>query len=403
MYPLSRTPRIGRAAAVALVAAVTLFAGTASRAQTGGAPAPARDAFTPLAASALRAPHPVPGADGNTHLAYELLLINPTPLAVTVERVEVLDGNRPGRVLADVSGVSLDSAMWSIGGVPGRTVGASQVFRVLLDVQIRRGAPVPRALVHRLTVILDPPTPLLPGRFLAARTAVAGDRPVVLGPPLRGPRWIQFSTCCDPRGAHRFAVSPVNGELHAAQRFAVDIVQLDTAGRLFTGPADQVTSFPYYGAPVLSVAAGRVVGIRDDMPDQIPFQPTPVVLADQAIGNHVVVDIGGGRFALFAHLKPGSVRVAVGQRVRAGQQLGQLGNSGNTDFPHLHFHVVDSPSPLGSDGLPYVLRSFDSPGSVPPIDQIDPFQPIPIGPQLRGHYEGVTPMIHQVVDYPPAT
>jgi murein DD-endopeptidase MepM/ murein hydrolase activator NlpD len=77
-----------------------------------------------------------------------------------------------------------------------------------------------------------------------------------------------------------------------------------------------------------------------------------------------------------------------------------VGNSGNSTLPHLHFHVTDAPSPLGSDGLPFVLRSFSSPGSVPPGD-VDLTSAVTIGPALRGHHARVIPMDRQVVDYPP--
>ena len=73
-----------------------------------------------------------------------------------------------------------------------------------------------------------------------------------------------------------------------------------------------------------------MVAAVDRSPDEIPFQDPNYTEPAPISGNHVVVDIGGGRYAYYAHLKPGSVRVAVGQRVRAGQQLGQVGNSGNT-------------------------------------------------------------------------
>ena len=63
-------------------------------------------------------------------------------------------------------------------------------------------------------------------------------------------------------------------------------------------------------------------------------------------------------------MQPGSLKVEVGDRVRADQVLGLLGNSGNTDAPHLHFHVMDSPSPLLSDGLPFELAAFEGEGVV---------------------------------------
>jgi len=77
-------------------------------------------------------------------------------------------------------------------------------------------------------------------------------------------------------------------------------------------------------------------------------------------GNHVVLDLGHRRFAFYAHLQPGSLKVKVGDRVKRGQVLGLVGNSGNSTEPHLHFHLADSISPLGSEGVPYALDSFDT-------------------------------------------
>ena len=67
-------------------------------------------------------------------------------------------------------------------------------------------------------------------------------------------------------------------------------------------------------------------------------------------GNHVVLDLGGGRFAFYAHLQPGSLKVKVGDRVTRGQIIGLVGNSGNSTEPHLHFHISNGVSPLGSEG-----------------------------------------------------
>ena len=69
----------------------------------------------------------------------------------------------------------------------------------------------------------------------------------------------------------------------------------------------------------------------------------------------MIVNMGQGRFALYAHLIPKSIPVRIGQRVERGQLLGKLGNSGNTDAPHLHFQVMNTPSALDTVGLPFVF------------------------------------------------
>jgi murein DD-endopeptidase MepM/ murein hydrolase activator NlpD len=77
------------------------------------------------------------------------------------------------------------------------------------------------------------------------------------------------------------------------------------------------------------------------------------------LGNHVVLDLGGGVYAALAHLRRGSLLVRRGDRVAAGQQLAECGNSGNSAEPHLHFQLMDHPSVLQAAGLP--LR-FTAPG-----------------------------------------
>jgi murein DD-endopeptidase MepM/ murein hydrolase activator NlpD len=95
------------------------------------------------------------------------------------------------------------------------------------------------------------------------------------------------------------------------------------------------------------------------MSDQIPHEPEAVSVED-ADGNHIIQDIGNGAHVLYAHMKKGSVRsrVRVGQKVRKGQVIGLVGNTGNTIAPHLHLHVTDAPSALEADGIPYVFERF---------------------------------------------
>jgi len=120
-----------------------------------------------------------------------------------------------------------------------------------------------------------------------------------------------------------------------------------------------------------------------------------------AAGNRVVVDIGEGRFAFYAHMQPGSVRVKVGDKVKTGQVLGLLGNSGNTDTPHLHFHVMDGPSPLVSNGLPYVFTGFTGQGRVTDEQPLWTGDAITIDKDaLAGPHQNQLPLADQVVSFP---
>ena len=73
----------------------------------------------------------------------------------------------------------------------------------------------------------------------------------------------------------------------------------------------------------------------------------------------VTLDIGGGVYVFYAHFKPGSIRVKQGDRVKRGQVIGLVGNSGNSRGPHLHLHFESEPVALSSEGLPYVIDEFE--------------------------------------------
>jgi Peptidase family M23 len=101
-------------------------------------------------------------------------------------------------------------------------------------------------------------------------------------------------------------------------------------------------------------------GGRPSIPDNNPASDTKAVPINLETvgGNYLILDLRNGFFAFYAHLKPGSLRVNTGDKVHRGQVIASLGNSGNSDAPHLHYHVSDDNSPLGAGGVPYVLDSF---------------------------------------------
>ena len=122
-----------------------------------------------------------------------------------------------------------------------------------------------------------------------------------------------------------------------------------------------------YGEPIHSVADGVVINVVDGIPDNIPFSFPEEITLDNVAGNYVVVDIGEEAHALYAHLVPGSVRVKAGDQVSRGDVLGLLGNSGNLDGPHLHFHLNRATGifPLAAEGLPFAHDSFTLTGKIP--------------------------------------
>ncbi len=221
-------------------------------------------------------------------------------------------------------------------------------------------------------------------------TAIHSVPPILLGPPLEGSGWIAADGCCTAK-RHVRAILPINGKLRVAQRFAIDWELMNDERRLYAGDPSDVRSYFAYGKKVLAVADATVVSVVDEYEDQVPGKlPSDMTLAE-VDGNHVVLDLGNEQFAFYAHFQPGSVRghgVKVGDRVCRGQVLGLVGNSGNTSAPHLHFHVMSSPSTLGSNGLPYVIEDFELFGRAPSTAAFD-----------KAEQDG-TPLAMEEVEYP---
>lgn len=130
------------------------------------------------------------------------------------------------------------------------------------------------------------------------------------------------------------------------------------------GPGVKNANWFGYGAEILAVADAVVASVNDAVPENKPdteSRAVPITL--ETIGaNYVILDLGNGRYAMYLHMQPGKIRVKAGDKVRRGQVLGLVGNSGNSDGPHLHFEICDADSPLGSEGLPFVFESFEKLG-----------------------------------------
>ena len=119
------------------------------------------------------------------------------------------------------------------------------------------------------------------------------------------------------------------------QRFALDLARLG-AGRIFAAGTDN-EAVHSWEQPLRSPADGTIVVARDEMEDS--EGANSVTDPADAAGNVIVVELETGHFVVLAHLRHGTLRVSEGDRVRKGDPLALVENSGNTTLPHLHLQV----------------------------------------------------------------
>ena len=145
------------------------------------------------------------------------------------------------------------------------------------------------------------------------------------------------------------------------RRYAIDWGRSKN-GATFSGDALDARSYYAYGEDVLAVAVGRVVSAKDGILENVPrhegFRPAVPISMETLAGNTITLDVGGGQFAYYMHLQPGSVRVKAGDRVRRGQVLARIGVSGDAREPHLHFEVTTSSRLLSGEGVPYLIDRY---------------------------------------------
>jgi hypothetical protein len=141
---------------------------------------------------------------------------------------------------------------------------------------------------------------------------------------------------------------------HSNQRDALDLERL-VNGKERTGDRQKWTSYPSWGETLYAPADGKIAKAVNDLDDN------PVGHADgeHVAGNHVVIDMGNGRFVMMAHLQKGSVLVTEGDAVRVGQSIAKCGNSGNTSHPHLHLQVQNKPDFSAPDLKTYPILFRD--------------------------------------------
>jgi Peptidase family M23 len=298
----------------------------------------------------------------HSYLAYEIHLTNFMPAPLSLSRIEVLDADaQGGPPIAVFEAEQLEAMLKPLGGKPlsdpkeRLVIGGGQSAIAFMWVAFDRSSPIPARLVHR--VITDH------GEAEGAAIATHHTDLHVLGPPLEGTDWLAADgPSNDEDNHHRRGVFIWDGQVVDSRRYAIDWKQVRD-GASFSGDARDVHSYYAYGKDVLAVADARVVTARDGVPENIPghgqaFHPAVPITYETSGGNAIILDLSGGQFAYYHHLQPGSLRVKAGDRVRRGQVLARVGDSGDAREPHLHFEVTTSPKQGMGEGLPYLIDRY---------------------------------------------
>ncbi|HEY1989614.1 MAG TPA: M23 family metallopeptidase [Acidimicrobiales bacterium] len=329
--------------------------------------------------------------DGKYHVAYDLIIANASNQPATLNQLDVVDAKDPTKVVASFSGTQLVDPSCPFGNcnrlrqitgqpVTDTVIASGQSRALYVDFTFDSLAAAPKAVLHHIygtgrATLAATPGPL---DYLTTPFDISNGQPRVISPPVKGTNWVALNGCCEPGFPHRDALLPAGGTIGNSQVFAIDFKRANNAGAFYTGDKNQNSSYVDYGQPVYAVADGTVVGVLDGVdanppgiqPIQIPAEAAQLKIQN-ADGNHVVLDLGGGVYAMYAHFQKGSIKVKLGDKVKKGQEIALLGNTGNANASHLHFQLMDSPDFVTANPLPYVFDNFVYRGQVPLQEILD--------------------------------
>lgn len=293
---------------------------------------------------------------GFHYVIYELHLQNYTSEPLAIRELQIFDASGTSNTIAAFKGSQLYERLLPIGADKiddDHPLGGGKRAVALICVAFDDANTAPEKLSHRVLVgdsVAEGPT-----------IGIRHTELKLLAPPVKGTNWVADNGP-SLHSHHRTGLFVAGGRAHLSRRFAIDWKQIEQ-GAMYSGDARDVRSYFSYGEKVYAVADASVVSAKEGLPDNVPrtaagFNTAVPLTMENVTGNAIVLDLGDGQFAYYAHLKPGSVRVKSGDRVRRGDLLAQIGNSGDARWPHLHFQVATSPHILASEGVPFLIDSY---------------------------------------------
>ncbi len=301
--------------------------------------------------------------DGQYHLVYELFVSNFSSEPITLKSLTLAD--------TTFNKVFDENALKEMFAPGGSTMTKehepilqpSQSGILFIFLTFPKESDVPHAIHHTIEISYGKNVQ----KIEVQPIEVDFTPPITIASPIQGDHWWAPNAASN-QSPHRRAAFVVDGMIRIAQRFAVDWIQFDTDGGWYHGNPRRLESYVCYGKPVFAVADGKIVKVKDGIPDNKPQQGSNKPFAlDTVMGNYIFLKINENTFALYAHLIPHSIKVKEGDLVEKGELLGLIGNSGNSTVPHLHFQMTNRPeilaetgslNPIFASGIPFALDHF---------------------------------------------
>lgn len=286
---------------------------------------------------------------GKPTLFYEVFISNYSNSSPKLHKVEVVESGS-GKVLTVVSGEELGKSLRA--PMPNSHM---DDYMLLLMVELQDGDK-PVAISHKFyfdNTIME-----------SGKANINYTKPITIAPPLYGEGWLAAQAPSN-FNHHRFGFFGIVGAPNTpgvSQRYAVDWIRYGANGKIYSDDPYKNEDYFCYGQEIHAVADGEIVDTKDQVPDNTPWSSPPITVT-WAGGNYAMEQIANGTYAFYAHMIPGSLKVKIGDKVKKGDVLGLLGNSGNSDAPHLHFHIATSKDALFAEGLPYMFESYEFEGN----------------------------------------
>ncbi len=299
-------------------------------------------------------------ANNSVQLRYELNISNNYRIPFTLKKVEIYDLQKDDVPIAEFNSDYINEHFDRPGNsdLDDIKILSGNEFGVLnLNVILKQKQSFPEKIFHKLYFEREKGNGEIATHPMeVAVIKIPKENQFTLGFPFKKKgKWLYEAQ------SHQGARFLTEGRVNYPQRFAIDWTLVDDNGSFAKNDTKKNENWKTYGIELIAVADGKVVGIKDGIIENEPLSEKMAVrITRETIGgNYVIIDIGNDLYAFYGHLIPNSLTVKIGDTVKKGQVIGLLGNSGNSDAPHLHFHLeTKSNTYFGGEGIPFHIDKF---------------------------------------------